>query len=93
MKKRHIILFGLWKVKMTLLGIQKGRAVMLWSDDKQKYTKGYITSFNGVSVTNQKLGCDIGIDCLEPIEGDDIDYYTCGFYSYKDFKLGKVILI
>ena len=90
MTKKHYLFFIIWKIKMYLKGYEKDVPVKTWSEEKQKFIKGYIQSLSGDSVTKEKFGFDLNVKWLEPIQGNDSRYYTSGSYSEKN--IGKTIL-
>ena len=85
MTKKHRIYFFFYKIWCYVNFIFPGRFVYTYSQEKEKFIKGVVTSFEGESVTRDNFGFDIGINWLEPIQGFDTRYYTWGGYSLKSF--------
>ena len=71
---------------MTLKGIKKGTLFLIWSEDKKKWIKSVVTEFYGDSINNNTFSFQIGINHLEPIQGNDSRYFSWGSYSYEDIK-------
>ena len=90
MTKTHKILFLLWTIKMYFKGLKKDVPVKVWSSEKEKFIKGYIQYYQGDSITEEKFDFCVGVNFLEPVQGNDARFYSFGTYSEKDFKQKKI---
>jgi len=83
---KHQIYFVFFKIWCHLNLIYKGRFVYYYSEEKEKWIKGVVTSFEGVSVTRKIFGFEIGVNWLEPLQGYNSKAYTWGAYDLKSYK-------
>jgi hypothetical protein len=90
MTKKHYILFLIWKFYQRLKGFKVGTIVKVYSEEKQKYIKGCITTIQGDSITDDKYDFYFGINFFEPHKGNVSDYYMWGSYYPKEFKYNPI---
>lgn len=89
MTRLHKFYFFLWKIKAYFKGVAVGKFAYVYSEGKEKYIKGVITSLNGVSVSNTKYGFDIGLQLFEPTQGYDSRYYSWGSFNLDSIHKRK----
>lgn len=93
MTRKHHLYFIIWKIKMFFKGYRKGTAVFVWSEDKEKFIRGYVRSLLGDSVNHSYFDFTVWIDFIEPIQGNNSNFYNCGFYNEKQLVEQKVKII
>jgi len=93
MKKKHRFLFFLWKIKMFLKGVKKGRFVSQYNSETKEDVKGVILYLYGVRVDNIKYDYGFKVQLFKSMEGTDYRYFSKGFYNYSDIISGKLKLL
>lgn len=93
MTKKHRILFFLWKLFASIMGIRKRKFVYTHSESKGRDIMGVIVCVSGDSITNKKWAECIQIEWFEPIQGVERGFYDSGSYEYKHFMNGTVWLL
>lgn len=85
MTKKHQFYFFLLRVWAQFNLIYKGRFVYTYSEEKEKFIRGVVTSFCGESIDRNEFDFEVGIDWLEPLIGYDSRVHTWGSYSLGSF--------
>lgn len=85
MTNKHKIYYFYWRILLFLQGIRKGSHVKFFSKDKDRFIYGLVTGFTGDSISDKSYTFDIQVHFLEPLQGNDIRYYSSGAYSREQF--------
>ena len=86
MTSKHYVIFLLWRLYQRIRGFKIGTIVKIWSQEKNKYIKGCISTISGDSITDKEYDFYFGANLFEPLQGNDSRYYSWGSYYPKDFK-------
>lgn len=90
MTRKHKLYFLLWKFIQRLRGLKVGTIVKIWSGEKDKFIKGCITNFVGVSVDSKKSRFFLSVELVEPLEIDNLNAYIIRGFDVKGFKYNPI---